>query len=124
MAPYPPHDGTFWKGPVQESSTTPWRAGSDILLAYLFVPKDSLKPQTRKAKPPKKEAVAAKTRETEAVAAAADTYFAYSPRAKPAPLNKAAFVLDLAEHHGHVGIRQVTDSQTYMPEYFLRKNLR
>jgi hypothetical protein len=115
MAAYPPQDGTFWKGSVPVSSTTNWRAGSDILLEYLFSVKDSLKRHTRKmkAKTPKTEdADAAQMAEKVMAEAVAETHFAYLPRAKPAPLDMAAFVLDLAEKHGYLdSMSQETSAQ-------------
>ena len=126
MAAYPPQDGTFWKGSVPVPSTANWRASSDILLEYLFSAKDSLKQHTRKtkAKTPKTAVVdAAQTAEKVMAEAVAETYFAYSPRAKPAPLDMAAFVLDLAEKHGYLEIGQVSEAQTYQPDYVLLKEL-
>src|SRR5258708_8506748 len=45
MSANPPQTGTFWKGPVP-ASPTPWKASRDILLEYLFSPKDY--PETEK----------------------------------------------------------------------------
>ena len=126
MATYPPQDGTFRKGSIPLSSIANWRAGSDVLLDYLFSAKDSLKRHTRKtkAKTPKKEGVdVAQTPEKVKAEAMAEAYFSYPPRTKPAPLDMAAFVLDLAEHHGYVEIGQVNESQMYLPEYVLLKEL-
>src|SRR5260370_1134359 len=118
MAAYPPQDGTFWKGSVP-ASPTPWKASSDILLEYLFSPKDS----------PKKEKdgeVVMLKDETEIKAAAeakADKYFAYPSKEKPAPLDMESFLLDLAEQHGYLEIGTVNEAQTYLPEYVLLKEM-
>ncbi len=116
MAAYPPQDGTFWKGPVP-ASPTPWKASSDILLEYLFSPKDS----------PEKDVEAARPRgedERKATSEAkADQYFAYPVDEKPAPLDMESFLLDLAEQHGYLEIGQVNEPQTYLPEYLLLKEM-
>src|SRR5260370_372323 len=118
MAAYPPQDGTFWKGPVP-ASPAPWKASSDILLEYLFSPKDS--PEKEKDG----EAVRLRSEaETKAAAEArADLYFAYLADEKPAPLDMESFLLDLAEQHGYLEIGTMTESQTYQPEYVLLKEL-
>ncbi len=116
MAAYPPQEGTFWKGPVP-ASPTPWKASSDILLEYLFSPRDS---QEKDEEPVMltPEAVA-----RAAMEARADQYFAYPPGEKPAPLDMESFLLDLAEQHGYLEIGQVNEPQTYLPEYVLLKEM-
>ena len=118
MAAYPPQDGTFWKGPVP-ASPTPWKASSDILLEYLFSPKDS--PEKEKDG----EAVRLRSEaETKAAAEAkAGQYFAYPADEKPAPLDMESFLLDLAGQHGYLEIGQVSEPQTYLPEYILLKEM-
>lgn len=126
MAAYPPQDGTFWKGAVPVSSITNGRASSEVLVDYLLSTKDSHTHNIRKtkAKTPKKGGMdTAQPPEKVKAEAAAEAYFSYLPRSKPASLNMAAFVLDLAEHHGYIEIGQVNEAQTYLPEYILLKEM-
>lgn len=136
MAAYPPQDGSFWRGSVPISSTTTWRAGNDVLLAYLLSAKNFPKQKTKKTRTPKKVKVDdlarddeldalmfEETGENERVAAAAETYFAYPPRAKPAPLDMEDFLLDFAEKHGYLEVGTVAELQTYQPEYVLLREM-
>ncbi len=142
MATYPPQDGTFWKGSVPVSPS-PWKAGTDILLEYLFSTRDSPEKEAAEAQVEEKEAVEAQVEEKEAAEAQAkekeaaeaqakekevaeaqaDKYFAYQSGEKPAPLDMEAFLLNLAEKHGYVEIGSVNESQTYLPEYVLLREI-
>lgn len=118
MAAYPPQEGTLWKAPLP-ASPTPWKASSDILLEYLFSPRDSQEEE----KDEKPVMLTPEDVARTAMEARADHYFAYPPGEKPAPLDMESFLLDLAEQHGYLEIGQVNEPQTYLPEYVLLKEM-
>src|SRR5579875_306406 len=115
MAAYPPQDGTFWKEPVP-ASPTPWRSSRDILLEYLLSSKDASE------KDPEQFIDETDTEE-DVVKARADQYFAYPAGEKPGSLDMESFLLDLAEKHGYLEVGQVSEAQTYLPEYILLKEM-
>ena len=118
MAAYPPQEGTLGKGPVPVTPPS-WKASSDILLEYLLFSRDS----PEKEKDGEVANIKDETIEKAKAEARADQYFAYQAGEKPAPLDMELFLLELAEKNGYLEIGQVSEPQTYLPEYILLKEM-